>query len=79
VDSLTLTIGSNIAPNKIQTSLLNAQTKTWDPITLNTYETDIPEAWQYVGMDGEILMNITGDPNDYFEITAIDFILMVQP
>jgi hypothetical protein len=30
-------------------------------------------------MDGEILMNISADPNDYVEIVSIDFILMVQP
>jgi hypothetical protein len=79
VNSLRLTIGSNTTPDKIQTSLWNFKTKTWDRITLDSYETDIPEASQYVGMDGEILMIITGDPNDYFEIISIDFILMVQP
>jgi hypothetical protein len=79
VDSLTLAIGSNTAPDKIHVSLWNTQTKTWTPIILDINNTSVPDAWQYVGMDGEILMNITGDPNDYFEITAIDFTLMVQP
>jgi hypothetical protein len=79
VDSLTLNIGTNTTPDKIQASLWNTQTKTWDIITLNPYDTSIPEAWKFVGMDGEILMNIAGDPNDYFEITSIDFTLMVQP
>ncbi|MDO9300206.1 MAG: hypothetical protein Q7T89_02440, partial [Anaerolineales bacterium] len=79
VDSLTLAIGSNTAPDKIQISLWNTQTKTWTPIPLDFYDTDIPEAWQYVGMDGEILMNINADPNDYVEIISFDFILMVQP
>ena len=79
VDSLALNIGANVTPDKIQTSLWNTQTKTWDFITLDPYNTDIPEAWQYVGMDGEILMKINGDPNDYVEITSVDFVLMVQP
>lgn len=79
VDSLALNIGANVTPDKVQISLWNAQTKTWEPITLKPYNTDIPEAWQYVGMDGEILMKINGDANDYIEITSVDFVLMVQP
>ena len=79
VDSLALDIGANVTPDKIQVSLWNTQTKTWDSITLDPYNTDIPEAWQYVGMDGEILMKINGDANDYIEISSVDFVLMVQP
>jgi hypothetical protein len=79
VDSLALDIEANVTPDKIQVSLWNTQTKTWDSITLDPYNTDIPEAWQYVGMDGEILMKINGDSNDYIEITSLDFVLMVQP
>ena len=79
VDSLALDIGANVTPDKIQVSLWNTQTKTWDSITLDPYNTDIPKAWQYVGMDGEILMKINGDSNDYIEITSLDFVLMVQP
>lgn len=79
VDSLALNIGANVTPDKIQVSLWNTQTKTWNSITLDPYNTTIPEAWQYVGMDGEILMKINGDSNDYIEITAVDFVLMVQP
>jgi len=79
VDSLTLTLGTNTTPDKIKASLWNNQTKAWTPITLGYNSTSIPEAWQYVGMDGEILLNINGDPNDYIEITALDFVLMVQP
>jgi hypothetical protein len=80
VDSLMLTIGSSAPPDKIQTSLWNTQTKTWTPILLDSfYNANISEAWQYIGMDGEILMNINGNPNDYIEITSIDFVLMVQP
>ncbi len=79
VDSLALNIGSNVTPDKLQISLWNTQTKTWDSIALDPYNTDIPEAWQYIGMDGEILMNINGDSNDYIEITSVDFVLMVQP
>jgi hypothetical protein len=79
VDSLALNIGANVTPDKIQVSLWNTQTKTWDSIALDPYHTDIPKAWQYVGMDGEILMKINGDSNDYIEITSVDFVLMVQP
>jgi hypothetical protein len=79
VDSLALNIGANVTPDKVQTSLWNTQTKTWDSITLEPYNTDIPEAWQYIGIDGEILMKINGDSNDYIEITSVDFVLMVQP
>jgi hypothetical protein len=80
VDSLSLIIGASTTPDKVQVSLWNTQNKTWAPVTLDFYNTvTIPEASQYIGMDGEILMNIAGNPNDYFEITAIDFILMVQP
>lgn len=78
-DSLALNIGANVTPDKIQVSLWNTQTKTWDSITLDPYNTDVPKAWQYVGMDGEILMKINGDSNDYIEITSLDFILMVRP
>jgi hypothetical protein len=79
VDSLTLSIGTNTTPDKLHVSLWNVQTETWTPITLDPFSTDIPEASQYIGMDGEILMNIKGNQNDYFEITSVDFILMVQP
>jgi hypothetical protein len=79
VDSLTFTIGTNTAPDKIHISLWNPQTKKWNPVVLNAYGIDIPEAQQYVGMDGEILMNIRGNQNDYFDITSLDFVLMVQP
>jgi hypothetical protein len=79
VDSLKFAIVTNTTPDKVHTSLWNFETQKWMPITLYPSDTAIPEAWQYVGMDGEILMNITGDPNDYFEITSIDFTLMVQP
>jgi hypothetical protein len=79
VDSLALNIGANVTSDKIQVSLWNTQTKTWDSITLDPNNTDIPEAWKYVGMDGEILMKINSDPNDYVEITSVDFVLMVQP
>ena len=77
---LDFTIGSNNAPEQIQPSLWNFQTKDMDsPSPLTPYDTNIPEAWQYVGMDGEILLNIKGDPNNYFDITSVDFTLMVQP
>ncbi len=79
VDSLKFNIALTNTPDKVQVSLWNFETKTWNLIKLNTLETYIPEAWQYIGMDGKILMNIKGNQVDYFEITAIDFILMVQP
>jgi hypothetical protein len=39
----------------------------------------VANAWQYIGMDGEISVNIKGDPNGYFDVTFIDFTMMVQP
>jgi hypothetical protein len=30
-------------------------------------------------MDGEIRIKLSGDPNDYVEITAVNFTLTVQP
>ena len=79
VASLTLNIDSNVAPDKIQVSLWNFESNTWTLIPLKFYSTDVIEAWQYVGTDGEIRLNIDGDPNDYIEITAVNFTLMVQP
>lgn len=79
VNSLKLLLGINITPDKIQASLWNVQTKTWDIITLGQYSTDIPDPAQYVGMDGEILIKINGNQSDYYEITSFDFVLMVQP
>jgi hypothetical protein len=48
-------------------------------VDLQSFNTKVPNAARFVGMDGEIRMNITGNQNDYFEITAVDFTLMVQP
>jgi len=79
VDSLKLAIGTNTAPDKIQITLWNFETQTWEPITMDLGEANVPEAWQYVGMDGEILLHLNGDPNDYIQITSIDFVLMVRP
>jgi hypothetical protein len=80
VDSLKLTISTNAQPGKIQTSLWNFEKKTWTIIPMISYDTIISEAHQYVGMDGEIQMNLSSrNQNDYFDITAIDFVLMVQP
>ena len=79
MESLTLNIESTVAPDKIQASLWNFESNTWTLIPLTFYSTDVTEAWQYVGMDGEIRLNINGDPNDYVEITAVNFTLMVQP
>lgn len=80
VDSLTLKIGTTNPPQQIHPAIWNFQTKTWLSLTLNANGTvNIPDASQYVGMDGEISLNIEGDPSIYFDITAIDFTMMVQP
>ena len=79
VDSLTINIESTATPDKIQASLWNYESNTWTLIPLTYISTDVAEAWQYVGPDGEIRLNINGDPNDYVEITAVNFTLMVQP
>jgi hypothetical protein len=79
VDSLSLNIEGSVTPDKIQVMLWNFENNNWTLIPMKYYSTDVAEAWQYVGMDGEIRLNINGDPNDYVEITAVDFTLMVQP
>jgi hypothetical protein len=80
VDSLTLTIGTSNTPQQIHPSVWNFQTDTWQVFTLDSFgNAVIPNAWQYVGMDGEVLVNLQGDTNGYFDITSIDFTMMVQP
>ncbi len=80
VDSLTFTIGTNNTPQLVRPSLWDFQTETWRAFALDSFGSfNVPEARQYIGMDGEILLNIQGDPNNYFDITSVDFILMVQP
>ena len=79
VESLALNIEGSVTPDKIQASLWNFETQTWTLIPLTFYSTDVTDPWQYVGMDGEIRINLSGDPNDYVEITAVNFTLTVQP
>lgn len=80
VDGLTFNIGTNNMPQQVHPNLWNFQTKIWQPFALNSYGGfSLPNASQYVGMDGEILLNIQGDTNSYFDVTSIDFSLMVQP
>lgn len=79
VDSLTLNIESTAASDKIQATLWNFENNTWTLIPLTFNSTNVAEAWQYIGTDGEIKLNMSGDPNDYVEITAVNFTLMVQP
>jgi hypothetical protein len=80
VDSLRLNLGTSNAPQQVHPSIWNYQTNTWQFLTLDSFGgVDIPNAWQYVGMDGEILLSLQGDPSSYFDVTAIDFTMMVQP
>ena len=79
VDSLTLHIESNVTPDKIQASLWNVENNSWMLIPLTMGNTDVPNARQYVGADGEIRLKLTGNQNDYIEITSVNFTLMVQP
>jgi hypothetical protein len=79
VESLALNIEGSVTPDKIQASLWNFETQTWTLIPLTFYSTDVTDPWQYVGMDGEIRIKLSGDPNDYVEITAVNFTLTVQP
>jgi hypothetical protein len=80
VDSLQFSFGTNNTPQQIHPSIWNFQTEAWQPFNLDAYGmADIPEAQQCIGMDGEILLNIQGDPNSYFDITFVDFTMMVQP
>ncbi|MBI5953952.1 MAG: hypothetical protein HY865_20040 [Chloroflexi bacterium] len=80
VESLTFNIGTSNAPQQVHPSIWNFQTETWQALTLDSFGVvNIPEAWQCIGMDGEILLNIQGDPNSYFDISSVDFTMMVQP
>jgi hypothetical protein len=79
VDSLTLHIESNITPDKIQASLWNVENNSWTLIPLTIDNTEVPDARQYVGTDGEIRLKLDGNQNDYIEITSVNFTLMVQP
>jgi len=79
VDSLTLHIESNVTPDKIQASLWNVEENTWDIISISYNDTAVPDASKYIGADGEIILKLNGNPNDYVEITSINFTLMVQP
>jgi len=80
VDSLTLNIGTNNMPQQVHPSIWNFQTETWQTLNLDAYSSvKVPNAWQYAGMDGEILLNIQGDPNGYYDVTAVDFTMTVQP
>jgi hypothetical protein len=80
VDSLRFNIGTSNAPQQVHPSLWNFRTETWEKLTLDPLgKVDIREPEQYIGMDGEILLNIQGDPNSYFDITSVDFTMTVQP
>jgi hypothetical protein len=45
-------------------------------VTLKSY--DIPEAWRYVGPNGELLLNVDGN-SGYIEVTDSHFTLVVKP
>ncbi|HMU92956.1 MAG TPA: hypothetical protein PKE43_08110 [Anaerolineales bacterium] len=79
VNAFELNIESTTTPDKVIVSLWNFETQTWDLIPMTFYTIDIPNPQQYIGMDGEVRLNLKGDPNDYVEITAINFTMMVQP
>lgn len=82
VKSLYLTIGSSSGPIPalLNAAIWNHRTGAWQPLTLDTYgSVEVLEPEPYVGMGGEIFLNIQGDPNAYFDITSIDFTLRVQP
>ncbi|MBI3162944.1 MAG: hypothetical protein HYZ23_10555, partial [Chloroflexi bacterium] len=80
VKMLELDIQSNVLPAKILVSLWNFETGEWNVVQLLNYGVNhIPEAWKYVDRNGEIRLNINSDPNDYVEITGINFTLTVLP
>ncbi|HNF34511.1 MAG TPA: hypothetical protein PLZ03_06905 [Anaerolineales bacterium] len=79
VNTFELNIESTTTPDKVIVSLWNFETQTWDLIPMTFYTIDIPNPQQYIGMDGEVRLNLKGDPNDYVEITAINFTMTVQP
>jgi hypothetical protein len=80
VVSMNLVIGTNAAPYAPNPALWNFKAGLWQSFIPDVYGTiEVAQPEQYVGMDGEILLNIQGDPNIYFDITSLDFTLKVQP
>lgn len=81
VVSLSLSIATNASvPYAPSISLWDYQARLWQPFTPNAYgAVEVTNPEQYVGMDGEIMLNLQGDPNIYFDITSIDFTLKVHP
>lgn len=79
VDSLEFTLQTSAAPNKIEVSLWNFESKTWDIISLSFNLTSVPNAPKYVGTNGEIRFKISGSSNDYIDVQGINFTLRAQP
>jgi len=81
VSALTLTITTNSGiQQQADPYLWNYQTDDWQRITLDSYgRASVPNAWQYIGIGGELLFNIQGDPNNYFDLSSFDFNLTVMP
>lgn len=77
--SITTTSGA-AAPSLLNAAIWNFQERGWQPLVLDINgEAEVESPAQCVGMGGEILLNIKGDPNAYFDITSIDFTLKASP
>ena len=79
VESLTLQVRSNSAPNLITASLWDFENKKWQEVELSYDSVVVPNAERYVGFNGEIRIKIEGGQNSWIEISQIGFRLSVKP
>lgn len=76
--ALNFNIQTSAAFNQVAFSIWDFQQKTWEQIPLS-FNVSIPNAQNYLGMDGEIRVMFDVDQNSYTEIRSVDFTLEAQP
>jgi hypothetical protein len=79
VESLNLYVNTANTTNAPHCSIWDYVDNQWhelENVTLKSY--DIPEAWRYVGPNGELLLNVDGN-SGYIEVTDSHFTLVVKP
>jgi hypothetical protein len=80
VKLLTLHIDTSAAPKDVLVSVWDLERAEWVQLeNLSWGDTNIPEPWRYVRLDGEIRLKIEGDQNTWIEIKQSNFTLVVEP
>jgi hypothetical protein len=80
VKLLTLHIETSAQPKDVLVSLWDLEKAAWVQMkNLSWGDTNIPEPWRYVGLDGEIRLKIEGDQNTWVEIKQSNFTLVLEP